>query len=334
MWEFFIKNNKFAYLFLVALISVGSYSIFSIARESSPEVIVPIGVITTVLPGAPAADIESLVTNEIERGLNGLENVTEITSTSREGVSTVVVEFDASADIDESIGDLKDEIDTIKADLPSDAEDPFVSEVNFQDQPVMLIALSADRTSAEFNTLSLSLEEELESIAGVSRVEFRGVQDREVTVIVDQAEIFNFDITISDITTALRNANITFPIGQIENNGVSYNVAFEGDITDSSQIENVVITTRGEQPVFVRDVAEVVDGLAPASSISRLSIGNEPSQSSISLSVFKQSGGDITRITKAISTRILELQEPGEILDGIESVTVLDAGPYVMHIYG
>jgi multidrug efflux pump len=93
MWEFFIKNSKFSYLLIVALVGVGLFSVVTIPKESAPEVQVPVGIVTTILLGAPAADVESLITNEIERGLSGtLENVKKITSTSQEGVSTVVVE--------------------------------------------------------------------------------------------------------------------------------------------------------------------------------------------------------------------------------------------------
>ena len=98
MWEFFIRNNKFAYLFLIALTGVGLYSLLSIPKESAPEVVIPVGIVTTVYPGAPAADVENLITNDIERGLSSLENVKQITSVSREGVSGVTVEFEASAD--------------------------------------------------------------------------------------------------------------------------------------------------------------------------------------------------------------------------------------------
>ena len=205
MWEFFIKNNKFAYLFLAGLIGLGAYSIVSIPKESAPEVVIPVGVVTTVLPGAPAADVESLVTNEFERGLSSLENVKKITSTSREGVSSVVVEFEASADLDKSIQDLKDEVDTIKQDLPADAEDPFVSEVNFVDQPILTIAISGDLSDRAFTTLAKSVEDELESVSGVSRVEKSGVRDREVTVIVDQAALVRFDVSLSEVTNAIRN---------------------------------------------------------------------------------------------------------------------------------
>lgn len=326
MWEFFIRNNRFAYLFLVALVAVGSYSLVTIPKESAPEVVIPVGVVTTVYPGAPAADVESLVTNEIERGLTSLENVSEITSTSREGVSSVTVEFDADAELDESIQALKDEIDIIKQDLPEEANEPNVSEVNFVDQPILTAAISADLTAFEFNALADDIEREIESIPGVSRVTFSGVRDREVSVIVNQEALERFDLSLSQVTNAIRNANLTFPIGQIVNDGISYNVAFEGDIVDTNAIPNIGVATRDGQPVYVRDIAIVEDGLSPATSLSRLSIDGRPSQDSISIDVYKQTGGDITAIAGAINTRFAELQAPGELLDGIEVVTVLDAG--------
>jgi len=326
MWEFFIKNNKFAYLFLAGLIGLGSYSIVSIPKESAPEVVIPIGVITTILPGAPASDVESLVTNELERGLASLENIKKITSTSREGVSNVIVEFEASADLDKSIQDLKDEVDTIKQDLPTDAEDPFVSEVNFVDQPILTIAISGDLNDKAFTALAKNVEDELESVSGVARVEKSGVRDREVTVIVDQTALVRFDLSLTDITNAIRNANLAFPIGQIKNDGIAYNVAFEGDLTDTTEIANISVKNLGGQPVFIRDIATVVDGLSPADRISRLSVEGKPSKVSITFDVYKQNGGDITKIAAAVNGQVEELKQPGEILDGLTSVTVLDAG--------
>ena len=326
MWEFFIKKDKFAYLFLVALIGVGTYSLISIPKESAPEVVIPVGIVSTVFPGAPAADVESLVTNEIERGLSSLENVKDITSTSREGVSSVTVEFEADADLDTSIQDLKDEVDLIKTDLPENANDPNVSEVNFVDQPIVTIALSADITDFAFTQLADEVEKQVESVSGVSRVEVSGVRDREVTVIVDQTSLERYGISVTDITNAIRNANQTFPIGQIKNNGTAYNIAFEGDITDSSQIANIGITSLGGQPVYVKDVAIIEDGLALASTLSRLSVEGDPSENSISLNIYKQSGGDITQIAAAVNDRVEELKAPGEVLDGITTKTVLDAG--------
>ncbi len=329
MWDFFIRNNQFAYLFLLALLVLGAFSVAAIPKESSPEVVVPIGIVTTVLPGAPALDIETLITNEIESGLSNLENVSSITSTSREGVSSVVVEFDASADIDTSIQELKDEVDKIIPELPTDAEDPTVSEVDFVDQPILTLAISGDVSDEEFTSLSNTLENQLESVAGVSRVEITGVRNREVSVIVDQAALARFELSITDITNALQAANRTFPIGQITTDDISYNIAFEGDIENTTDIANVAITTRGGQPVYVKDVAVIEDGLSPANSLSRLSIAGEPSNNAINVAVYKRSGGDITTIAAAVNERVTELQSPGELLENYKTSVVLDSGQLI-----
>ncbi len=327
MWSFFIKNNRFSFLLIIALIGLGSFSVLSIPKESAPEVQVPVGIVSTVLPGAPAADVENLVTNEIERGLAGtLSNIKKITSSSREGVSVITVEFEASADIDDSIQELKDEVDTIVPELPEDAEDPFVQEVDFVDQPILTIAVAGDRTPEEFTAIADEFESEIESIAGVSKVESSGVQVREVTVVVDQASLNQFDLSISEVVSAISAANATFPIGQIVNNDITYNVAFEGDIEDPAEVSGIPVAVRGGQPVFVRDIATIDDGLAPATSISRLSVGGEPSRESVSFNVFKQSGGDITKITAAVLDRTEELQAPGQFLADLTVYPVLDSG--------
>jgi multidrug efflux pump subunit AcrB len=326
MWEFFIKNNKFAYLFLIALIGLGSYTLIAIPKESSPEVVVPIGIVSVAFPGAPAADVETLITNEVERGLTSLENVKKITSVSREGFSNVTVEFEADANLDTSIQDLKDKVDVIKTDLPSESFDPNVAELNFVDQPIVTIALSAPISDFEFTALANEVETQLESVTGVARVEVNGARDREIAIIVNQSALERYSLSLSEVTNAVSSANQTFPIGQIENNGITYNIAFEGDITDSEQIKNVAVASRNGQPVYVRDIAIIDDGLAPASTLGRLSVDGQPSLNSISVDIYKQSGGDITKIAGAVNDRVTELTQPGELLEGITTKTILDAG--------
>ena len=249
-WQIFIFKNRFSYLAMIALTIFGLVSLSLIPKESAPEVQIPVGVVTTILPGAPASDIETLVTNEIERGLAGsLEDVKSLTSSSREGVSSVTVEFEASADIDKSIQELKDEIDKIIPDLPADAEDPIVSEVNFVDQPVMTISISGDLIDSAMTELMDDLEVEIENIQGVSRIETQGVRDREITIIVDQSSLNRFELSVSDVVNGIRNANLTFPVGQITTDGVVYNIAFEGDISSSEEISDVPISSKGGQPV-------------------------------------------------------------------------------------
>lgn len=329
MWEFFIKNQKFTGLFLITIIAIGVFAVINISRESAPEVEIPVGVITTILPGAPASDIESLITNKLERGLSSLDDVKKVTSQSQDGVSSITVEFDARADIDASIQDLKDTIDSLMSELPADAEDPIVTEVSFVNMPIMTFSVAGDRSDAEFTELAHDLEDTFESITGVSKIELQGVRDREVTLVIEPKALELYSITLLDITNALRNANTILPVGSIENDGVRYNVALEGDIADISDIENIGVTTRDGQPIFMRDVATIIDGLSPATTLSRLSVGGNPSQNAITLSVYKQSGGDVTKITKNVRTTLTELQKENGLLNNLDVVILQDSGKQI-----
>jgi multidrug efflux pump subunit AcrB len=325
MWNFFIDNSRFTYLLIFVLICFGTFSIFSISRESAPEVQIPVGIVTTVLPGAPAVDIENLITNELERGLSGsLENVKKITSTSKESVSSITVEFSAEADIDESISELKDKVDTLVNRLPDEAERPTVTEINFVDQPIMTIAVSGDKTPEEFSYLADNLIDEIEAVKGVSKVEKSGVRDREITVLVDQAALLRFNLTINDVLLGIRSANNTFPVGQIVSDNVSYNIIFSGKADTAESIKRIPVALRGDQPVLVQDVAQVVIGLAPANTYSRLSTDGELSESSLILSIFKERGNDITVMTEEVKNKLSALQ--GNLLTDMSVYYVYNAG--------
>ncbi len=327
MWNFFLRNSRFTYLLIISLISFGVYSAIAIPKESAPEVVIPVGIVTTVFPGAPALDVENLVTNEIERTLSGsLNDVKSITSVSRESISSITVEFDANADLNKSIKDLKDAVDAVIPDLPGDAEDPRVAEVDFVNQPIATVSVAGNLSDRELSEVAKQLENELESLLGISKVDIQGVRNREVTLVVNPTNLARFNLTVTDILQGLRSANNTFPVGQIVTNDISYNISFVGDIESSKAVLNVPIATRAGQSIYVRDIATVDDGLNPATSISRLSINGEPSMSAATFSIYKQSGGDITRIAKSVQQKLTELQAEGQLLHNLTVYTVQDAG--------
>jgi len=327
-WNFFLNNRQFSYVVLITLILFGFQSLLTIPRESSPEVQVPVAIVTTVFPGASTVDVERLLTDKIEERLeNNLENVNNITSTSREGISTVVVEFDASADIDSSIRDAKDEVDLVKPDLPTEANDPIVSEVNFVDEPVLTISLQSSLSERELILLVEDVEKELEKIKGVSRIDSAGLPKREVQVVVRKESLSQYNLSILDITRALQISNSSLPVGSIETGGVSYAVTFKGDITDPEQIKNVSISRPNGGVVYIRDIADVTNGVTNKSTISRISLGGNPSESSVSLSVFKQGGGDVTRLSDDIREKLSEMREG--ILSDTPYLVSFDSGEFV-----
>ena len=309
MWDFFIRKNRFAYLVVVTLIGFGLFAIAEIPKESAPEVQIPVGLVTTVFPGASALDVENLVTNEVERALDGsLDDVNEITSTSREGVSTVVVEFSERADIDESIRSLRDEVDTLRPQLPSAAENPTVSEIDFVDQPIFSFAVAGDRTPEEFVNIAQDIEDILLDIRGVSRVEVRGAREREIHVVVDRNAAATLGISLQEIANGIESANTAVPVGEIITNDISYNIVFESQLTDASEVHDIPITQRGSNPVFIRDVAEVIDGVNLETSRSRLSVSQTPADPAISFQVFKQRDANVIGLTSDIRERLEGLQ--------------------------
>ncbi len=328
-WSFFIKNRRFSQLIIFTLIVVGLLSLIAIPKESNPEVEVPIGVVTTILPGGSAADVEKLVTNEIESGLTNLDNVKNLTSTSGESISSVVVEFDAKADLDKSIQDLKDQVDKIKSNLPNEAEDPQVLQIDFSSEPVMIISVATDRAATEVIDFAEDLERELKLIKGVSDVIPQGLRKREVQVIVDQEQLEKFGISLGEVTNALRSANASLPTGSIRFSGIEYSVSFDGDIEEISEVENIAITDRNGIPIYIRDIAFVSAGVEKATSLSRVSIGGEPSAQSVSFSIIKQSGGDIVEITEGVRERLAEMQEEGGLLETSDFLISFDVGEFI-----
>lgn len=329
LWNFFLEKRQFSWLLMAALIATGMYAVIIIPKESAPEVIVPIGIVSTVYPGAPAADIEELITNKLEDDIGNVDNISSVTSSSQDGISVITAEFDASADIDKSIADLKDAVDVAKGDLPRDANDPMVSEVNFADQPILMVAVSADLPPTEFTRLGELVAEDLESVSGVSRVDVSGIRSREIQVLIKAERLEAYGVSLSQVTGALQAANLTMPVGTVETAGIEYSVRFEGDIPAIETIRDIPIATSNGAPIYIRDVATVVDGVERASTISRASLEGEPSESAMTLSIYKRAGGDITKITDDSKARLATLQEDGELLADAKVSTVFDQGSQV-----
>ncbi|MBU0750343.1 efflux RND transporter permease subunit, partial [Patescibacteria group bacterium] len=328
-WKFFIDKHHFTILLLIVLVAGGVYSAIAIPKESSPEVQIPVGIITTILPGAGAEDVERLITDKIEDRVLGVERVSSVTSTSGDGVSSITVEFDAQADIDTSIQLLKDEVDKVKTELPSEAEDPVVTDVNFADQPILLVSVSGDLTPAELTKLGEEVQAEVERVKGVSSVSVSGVRSREVQVVVEQAKLRQFGLAPSDVTNAIRASGLASPIGSITVSGVEYAVRLEANLSQTSEVGNVVLRSPTGAILHVRDVAKVVDGLEDPRTVSRVSVAGEPSKPALTFSVYKSRGGNIVETGDAVKEKVASLKSG--ILSGTDTVISYDAADDVQH---
>jgi multidrug efflux pump subunit AcrB len=291
------------------LVVTGMYSLVAIPKESSPEVIIPVGIVSTVLRGAGAEDTEKLITDKVEEEIINLENIDKVTSSSREGISIVTAQFTANANIEKSIQDLKDAVDKAKVNFPSDANEPTVTKVNFSDQPILIISISDDRSPAALTALGNDLKKEIKKINGVSKVEVAGTRAREVQVVVSKEKLTEYNISLNQVIQAVGSSNTSLPVGNITVSQINYPIKFSGEITTANELADVAVTTINGVPVYLRDIAFIADGLEVPSTYSRVSEHGDPSEQALTLNIYKKSGGDVTKIARDVKKQIEELQK-------------------------
>ncbi len=327
LWIFFLKKRAFTYLLMFALTVSGLYALVSIPKESAPEVVVPMGIVSTTLRGASAEDTEKLITDKIEDEVANIENIDKVTSSSIEGVSIVSAQFLASANIDKSIQDLKDAVDRAKVDLPKEADQPIITRVNFADQPILIASVSVDLPEGSLAKLGDDLKDDIKKIKGVSKVDVSGTRPHEVQVIVKKEALQKYGLRVEQVIAALSAENASFPIGNITVADVNYPIKFAGSIDEPNQIPAIEIASQNGVPIYLSDVAFISDGLATPKSYSRISIAGAPSAQAITIYVYKKSGGDVTLIAKNVVDRIEALKKTQ--LLGANVVVSFDRGALV-----
>lgn len=323
IWNFFLERKAFTWLVLISLLAAGAYAIIALPKESNPEVKIPTAIVSTVLPGATAADVERLVTDKLEPSIRTVSNVKTVTSSSRQNVSQITVEFNQSADLDVAVQDLRNAVERSKGDLPTDAESPIVTKLDFSDQPVLQVGIGTDLPPETLTKLGEDLEDDLRNVPGVYKVETSGARSREISVVVHKNALSTYGITLAQVSNAIAVANAAAPSGTITMDGVDYPLQFKGELASAEDVRNAPIT----DSVRVGDVATVVDGYANTNSISRLTLGSNETQYALSLSVYKSDDASILDVANRTKARLAELQHT--LLSGSDYVITFNAADEV-----
>lgn len=305
---FFILRWRLTIILMLGLAIWGALSLLALPREANPEVQIPIAMVSTVYPGASPGAVEELVTNKIEDKLDGLENMDNLTSNSSFGVSTVVAEFEAGADLTESIRALRDRVAMISG-LPDEALDPQVTEIRVNDMAIVTFSLVGDLTDGQLKYLGKRVQAELEAITGVSRVDLLGARAREYQVTLNEAKMQRLGIGANEAVAAINSSNINFPLGTVEVDRIRYNVRVVGEIRDAEELKDLVVRNTGLGLILLGDIAEVRDELRKKSTISRVSLEKGPLKNVVSLQVYKKTGGNIIKIIDQAKDKLDELKE-------------------------
>ncbi len=313
-----VKNSTTVYVLAVLLIIFGVYCYQALPRESEPDITIPNVFISTEYKGVSPTDIETSITIEIEKKLKGLEGLKKIESVSSEGKSMINVEFVTGTDIDKALQDVKDKVDEAKGDLPNDLEDdPSVFEVNFSEMPIIVFSLSGTCGLPCLKEIADDLQDDIEAITGVMEVEVNGGLEREIRVEIAPEKLSYYGLTINSLQSAVQSENQNTSGGAIRLGSGRYQLRVPGEFKTPEEIYGLVIGTHKGEPVYLKDVARVIDGFKEESSISRLN-----GRDAVNLAVKKRSGENILTISKEVD-EILKKERAGWP-QGTEVTKVLD----------
>ena len=258
-----IQNKTTIYVLILVFFYLGVSAFFEMPRENFPEVNETKIYVSTIFPGNTAEDIEKLITDPLEDELKTISNVVEITSTSQEDYSMVIVEFDEGLTVEEAKLKVKDEVESITTgeDWPTfnDAKvEPDIFELSMSEEmPILNINISGDYPVDKLKNYGEYLQDEIEDLLEIKEVSIRGAQEKEVEVAVDIYKMMASKVSFSDVISAISGGNVTMSAGNIKASGQRRTIRILGEIDNPAQLENFVVKSENDNPIYLKDIAKV-----------------------------------------------------------------------------
>lgn len=329
IWTFFIKRRLIAFILIIGISVVGLISIFTIPKESMPEVKIPMAIVSAILPGATPSDVEELLTDPIEKEIAGVSNIAEWASSSTFGVSIISVQFEPNIDTKDAISKLKDAVEKT-SNLPDTTIGPEVAEISFTNYPIITFALVGELSQLELSEIAENVADELSTSEGVLKTEISGKVERQVSVTLDQKKLENTGLSIVDIANTIKYSNMDMPAGTIDMDNMTYSVRFQGRLETIKDIGEIII----KPGVTLSDIAKIELKTDKQSTFSRIQQSSSQAKNAISISIYKKTGGNILNVVDSAKEKIEELKVKNIIPENIEVVVASDNASYVRRDLG
>lgn len=303
--DFAVDNGTSMLLLAVMIVMFGYNSYRTMPKELFPEVVIPTIYVSTIYPGNSAADIEDVISKPLENEIKSITGVKEVKSTSAQGYSNVIVEFQTDVPIPEALTDVKDAVDKAKSELPTDLpRDPDVFDINFSEFPIVSVNLSGEFGVDELRNYAEYLEDEIEALNEVSKVEIKGALEREVKIDLDVQKMQSVQISFFDLQSAIEAENITISGGELETNGFRRDIRVVGQFKSVKEIGDIIIKSENMNPVYIRDIANVSLGFKDATSYAR-----SDQLPVVSLDVVKRAGSNLLDASDKIKEIVAKAEE-------------------------
>ncbi len=332
--EFFVRNHLFGNLLTVFVIGVGIASALQIKREAFPNIKFDILSVISIFPGATPEDVEKLVTNPIEQDLKEVDGIKKVQSVSVENQSTIIITLDPDQTTEaKGKSDVEDVIDNLE-DYPEDADKPKVITVESKREPIIEISIAGPVADERLLTIGESVQKEIEALKGVAKVVIRGEREREFHVEADPAKLARNRVTLDEVILSLKRQNLNVPGGSIEAKDGDLTtrekfVRTVGELRNARDIENTVVRANDlGQPITVRDVARVTEGLERARILTRTD-----GKPSLNLTVLKKENADAIDMVDLVRERMEELK-PQLAKESIDVAYIDDFSMYIRRRLG
>jgi len=300
-----IRNPVFAWMLMAALIIFGGICFMRLGVSQMPDVDFPVVTVTVTLEGAAPEIMESDVADVIEDAVTTVQGIREVSSASRQGTTTVTVEFDLSRNIDQALQDVQTKIAQAQRLLPREIDPPVVTKTNPEDQPIMWVALSGQRPPAEIADMVRNrLQDQIQTVPGVGEVTLGGYRPRAVRVWIDAKRLESQGLTVTDVVGALKREHVEIPAGRIETSDREMNVRAEGEALTVDDFSRIVVSDRAGSQILLRDIGLVEDGLDDKRRISRMN-----GLTAQGMGIRKQRGSNAVEVGRAVKAKVAELQK-------------------------
>jgi HAE1 family hydrophobic/amphiphilic exporter-1 len=303
--EICIRRPVFAAMLILWLVVVGIVSYFKLGVDRFPAVDLPIVRVSTALPGASPEEVETQITDRIEEAVNTVEGIEELRSISGQGQSFVIATFRLERDIDAATQDVRDRVATVLRDLPRDADPPIISKSDNESTPVLTLALFGPYSQRDLTDLAERIVKvQLERSPGVGEVDINGGLQRTINVWISADALAAYNLPVTAVRDALVRQNTDIPGGIVTGPLREQTLRTMGRVLDPRKFNEIVITTRGDAPVYMRDVAVVEDGTREQRSSATLN-----GVPTVTLEIRRQSGANTVAVIEGLKRNLSRVSE-------------------------
>jgi len=300
-----VDNPVFATMMMVALLVMGLFSYRQLGIDQFPNVDFPIVVVTTEYPGASPETVETEISRKIEESVNAIAGIKTLTSRSLEGKSFVIAEFELSVPSAVAMQDVREKVQQVRATFRPEIKEPLIQRFNPDDQPIVSIAVRSDiRSARDLTTLADQvIVKRLQTVRDVGRATIAGGLKRQINIELDPGRMHALRVGVNDIMRAVKDENQNFPAGNVQRGNDDRVIEVTGRIAAPGDFADLIVARRGPAPVYLRQVANVIDGQQELENVAMLN-----GERALAIDVVKTQGSNTIEVARGVRRAVAELQ--------------------------